>query len=234
MKDNQQGSCLCYNGVMNSVLISTSKTQKEIIIGSILGDGYLEFNGCVGTRLQIKQTLKSRDYVFWLYTNFQNLCTQKPKFREDVKQWYFSTRALKELTNFHHLFYKGRKKVIPNNIFRLLVSPLSLAVWFMDDGTLDYRPNCHCSFSISTHSFSLDEARTLGNVLRKNFNVEASVNNNFIRGKRYPRIYIGKNGRDRFIELVSPFILDCFKYKLPQYRQPLRDFSRIKIEGWQV
>jgi len=223
-----------YNEIMKSITIPISTPQKEVIIGNILGDGYLEFNGCVGTRLQIKQALKSRDYVFWLYIKFQNLCNQKPKFRKDARQWYFSTRALKNLTAFHELFYKGGKKVIPDNIFKLLTSPLSLAVWYMDDGTLDYRPGYHCSFSIATHSFSLNEAQKLVDVLKNNFCVEANVHNNFMRGIRYPRIYIGKRGRDRFIELVSPFILDCFKYKLPQYRQPLRDFSRIKMEGWQV
>lgn len=219
---------------MRSITIPISDTQQEIILGTILGDGCLEFNGCVGTRLQIKQASRNKEYVFWLYAKLQNLCNSKPKLKKDTGQWYFSTRSLKNLTVVYEWFYKEGNKIIPNNIFQLLVSPLSLAVWYMDDGTLDYRPNSHCSFSIATHSFLLREAHILVNALRDNFSIEASVHNNFIRGIRYPRIYIGAKGRDKFIEIVSPYVLDCFKYKLPQHRQPLRDFSRIKMEGWQV
>lgn len=214
---------------MKSITIPISNTQQKIILGTILGDGCLEFNGCVGSRLQIKQASKSKEYVFWLYAKLQNLCNSQPKMKKDTGQWYFSTRSLKNLTDVRDKFYRNGDKIIPNNILQLLVSPLSLAVWYMDDGTLDYRPNSHCSFSIATHSFSLCDVRMLVSALKYNFGVEASIHNNLMRGVRYPRIYIGAKGRDKFIKIISPFILDCFKYKLPQYRQPLRDFSRIRF-----
>ena len=214
---------------MKSIIIPISKTQQEIILGTILGDGCLEFNGCVGSRLQIKQASKSQEYVFWLFTQLQNLCKSEPKIKKDTGQWYFSTRSLKNLTDVYEKFYRNGDKIIPNDILQLLISPLSLAVWYMDDGTLDYRPNSHCSFSIATHSFSLGDVQTLVNTLKYNFGVEASIHNNLMRGVRYPRIYIGAKGRDEFIKIISPFILDCFKYKLPQHRQPFRDFSRIRL-----
>lgn len=211
-----------------------TKRQEEILVGSILGDGYLAISCGGNTSFRLSQKEASKDYVFWIFNEFKEFCRSNPKQRKDNGQWYFITRYLNELNIFREIFYPENKKLVPENIKNMLSSPLSLAIWFMDDGTLDYRPNYHCSFSLSTHSFSFKGAEKLANVLKENFAVEASVSNNLIRGKRYPRIYIGKNGRDKFVELVSPYILDCFKYKLPQYRQPLRDFSRIKIEGWQV
>ncbi len=56
----------------------------------------------------------------------------------------------------------------------------------------------------------------INKALKFNFKVEASIQNPICRGKRYPRIYIGKNGRDQFLRLIKPHIIDCFQYKLPQ------------------
>lgn len=200
---------------MKTVTILPSRTQRDIIIGNILGDGSLEFNGCVGTRLQIKQSSKYKDYVFWLYEKFKNLCNSEPKQRKDNNQWYFSTRALKELTLLHRLFYKGRTKIIPKNISGLLTSPLTLAIWYMDDGSLDFRPKDHYAFVLSTDSFNLEEVCRLSRIIKRNFGIKTNVYNSLCRNKRYPKIYIGVKGRDKFLSLIKPHILHCFSHKLP-------------------
>ena len=196
-------------------MIKPSDVQNQVILGTILGDGSLEFNGYQGTRLQIKQSVEHKDYVLWLYEVLKDLCRSGPREKSDTKQWYFSTRGLKEFTSLRNLFYQEKRKVIPQNIERLLVSPLSLAVWFMDDGSLDFRPKDHCSFMLHTDSFSKEDTLVLAEVLRKNFGVDARVYTLLSRETRYPKIYIGSKGRQRFLELVKPYILSCFRYKLP-------------------
>lgn len=200
---------------MRSVTIRPSDVQNQIILGTILGDGSLEFNGYQGTRLQIKQSVGHKDYVFWLYEMLKDLCRSEPKEKPDTKQWYFSTRGLKEFTSLWNLFYRNNRKVIPQGIERLLVSPLSLAVWFMDDGSLDFRPKDHCSFMLHTDSFSKEDVLTLAEVLKRNFGIDTKVYSLLSRETRYPKIYIGSKGRERFLELVEPYILSCFRYKLP-------------------
>ncbi|MDI6883293.1 MAG: hypothetical protein QMC93_02340 [Patescibacteria group bacterium] len=200
---------------MNPVTILPSKIQREIIIGNILGDGSLEFNRYIGTRLQIKQSEQYKDYVLWLYEKLKNLCNSRPKQRKDNNQWYFSTRALKELTSLHKLFYKKRRKIIPYNISELLTSPLTVAVWYMDDGSLDFRPKDHYAFVLNTDSFLLKEVQILGKTIERNFGVKTNVYNSLCRGRRYPKIYIGAKGRDKFLSLVKPYILNCFSHKLP-------------------
>lgn len=191
-----------------------TKSQQEIILGNILGDGSLEFNGFHGTRLQIKQSEKYKDYVFWLYDELQNLCNSEPKQRADNSQWYFSTKHLERLTLWYRLFYSPNKQ-IPRNIGDLLTSPKTLAVWYMDDGSLDWRPKDHYAFTLNTDCFSLKDVYLLREMLRRNFGINASVNNTLCRGKRYPRIYIGAEGRDRFLSLIEAYVLGCFSHKLP-------------------
>lgn len=194
--------------------VKITSLQKQIIIGSVLGDGYLEKNRYGSTRLQIKQSKEKKEYVFWLFGKLQTLCLSKPKQRKDNNQWYFGTRYLKELTKFQQLFYSKRKR-IPDNISEILKSPMSLAIWYMDDGTLDYRPKDHLAFSLMTNCFSRKEVYLLKESLKKNFGLKTTVHNSSYRDKKRPKIYIGSKGRNRFLFLVKPYILKCFSYKLP-------------------
>lgn len=197
--------------------IPLTKLQREIIIGNILGDGCIEFNGFHGSRLQIKQAERYKEYVFWLYRKLENLCKSAPKQRIDTAQWYFSTRSLNELTELCRIFYPKGEKKIPKDISDFLVSPLTLAVWYMDDGRLDYRPKDHYAFILNTDSFSLREVHRLKKSLGDNFEIESSVQTPLCREKRYPKLYIGVSGRNKFLRLIKPHILNCFSHKLPPF-----------------
>lgn len=190
-----------------------TKIQREIIAGSMLGDGNIEARG-PSARLQIKQAERYGQYVHWLYRNFQNFCNLMPQQRKDTRQWYFATRYESFWLSWHRLFYFNGKKVVPSNVGDFL-TPLSIAVWYMDDGTLDYRAGSHCACSLVVNCFRRSEVELLQNVLKEKFGVASSVQNPLCRGKRYLRLYIGKDGREIFFGLVEPYILDCFRYKLP-------------------
>lgn len=195
-----------------------NKRQKDILIGTILGDSYIHCSQAGTTSLNIKQAERYKEYVFWLYKNLKEIFHIQPKQRTDNGQWYVRSFYSHELNDLHQLFYREGVKVIPSDISKLLSSPLSLAVWFMDDGTLDYRKNDHCAFHLCTNCFTKEEVERLTRTLNSSFRIESSVHYTLCRGKRHARIYIGAQGRDRFISLVTPYVLDCFKYKLPQFR----------------
>lgn len=167
--------------------------------------------------LRLKQSDTHKDYVFWLYSYLKDLCQSKPKQRSDYKQWYFQTRSLVELAEYKNIFYKTGKKVVPNNIGDLLVSPLSLATWYMDDGSLDYRLKDHYNFSLSTNAFTFRENELLVRTLNDNFGIDCSIQTPLCRGIRYPEIYIGARGRDKFWNIISPYILSCFSKRIPPY-----------------
>lgn len=195
--------------------------QKYILVGSILGDGGVyKPQKSSNANYYIKQSEKFVKYVDWLFGELKNLCPSSVKRRKDNGQFYFYSSHLDDMTKLQETFYKNRKKIVPDNIKDLLTSPLSLAVWFMDDGTLDYRYKDHCAFHLCTNCFTREETKKLIEVLKDNFGIVASLHYTLCRGKRHPRIYIGSKGRDQFIKLISPYIIDCFKYKLPQYRHP--------------
>ena len=201
------------------MICALSSQQRDILVGLMLGDGNLEFNGYRGTRLQIKQSEEKRDYVFWLYSQFAHMTKTPPQQRPDTRQWYFGTRFFENLEDIRQTFYAERKKVVPKRITELFQSPLTLAVWFMDDGRLDYRAKSHYAYHISTDSFTESEVRMLQKLLLERFGIAAKTYLSLCRGKRYPKLYIGKEGRGAFTKTVAPYILPCFGYKVPPDQQ---------------
>lgn len=202
------------------MIIPLTEKQKAIIIGNVLGDGGIYSHKNLSgksSQFYIKQCEKYRNYIFWLFNELKNICPSFPKQRKDNKQWYFYSKYLENLTDIRKTFYQGKKKVIPSNIKQWLTSPLSLAVWYMDDGSLDWRPKDHYNFSFSTNAFSAEENYLLIDALKENFGIYATVQTPLCRGKRYPEIYIGVAGRGKFLSLVKPYILNCFSHKIPPF-----------------
>lgn len=191
----------------------------------MLGDGHLEFNGYRGSRLQIKQSEEKREYVQWLYGHFTELVRTPPQQRLDTKQWYFGTRFFSDLESFRKLFYENRTKKLPENITELFHSPLTLAVWFMDDGRLDYRANSHYAYHMSTDSFTESEVNVLQRLLFEKFGIVAKTYLSLCRGKRYPKLYIGSEGRALFTKTVAPYLLPCFEYKRPPNHIHIDNFN---------
>ena len=192
-----------------------SSIQRDLVLGTILGDGNLEYPRWRGSRLQIKQMDGNKEYVLWLHSKLRSICKSLPKQRKDTKQWYFGTRYTRDLRELYEVFYKNRQKVVPKSLKRNLKNPISLAVWYMDDGRLDFRPKDHYAYTISTDSFSVTEVGLLKEILEENFGVRCNIHTPLCRGKRYPKLYIGSEGRDKFLSLIKPYILDCFKHKIP-------------------
>lgn len=199
------------------MIVPLTEKQRAIIVGNILGDGgvynHKNPNG-KSSEFYFKQSERYKDYVFWLFGELKNLCPSEPK-RKKNGQWYFYSRQLENLTGLRKTFYQNKIKIIPSNIKQLVTSPLTLATWYMDDGSLDYRPKDHYNFALSTNAFTLRENKLLVNVLKENFGIESSIQTPLCRGVRYPEIYIGVAGRDRFLSLVKPYVLNCFAHKIP-------------------
>lgn len=103
------------------MIANLSKQQKDIMVGLILGDGHLEFNGYRGTRLQVKQSKEREEYVLWLYENFKQFVNTPPKQRKDTDQWYFGTRFYEDFEKIRKNFYQNRVKNIPDNIDHYLI-----------------------------------------------------------------------------------------------------------------
>lgn len=189
--------------------------QKEVLIGTILGDGCLALmpNG-KSARLMIEQSISHRYYVDWLYGIFHNWTNTKPRlvkrtvWGKTYSKCLFQTLSHPKLLEYYQMFYRKKRKVIPLNIYELL-TPLAFAVWFMDDGS---KKSNECNGRlICTHSFALKEIKSLVEVLETKFQLNCKP--------RYQQdgyeIYISAKSANQFYNLLNPYVCDSMKYKLP-------------------
>ena len=191
-----------------------SNRHRAIIIGTLLGDGCLERNG-TKIRLRLEQSIKQEEYLLWKYRALHELITGQPMkihafhkkqqcFYDSLRIYTFSDDAFEQYWDY---FYPDKKKVIPKNIFELLTDPLSLAVWFMDDG---YKRNDCNAFRLNTDSFGKSEQQMLREVLEKNFGIDSTLHK---KGKWW-NIYIPRKSSKRFVELVQPYVIPSLRYKI--------------------
>ena len=192
-----------------------TKRQIKILLGTLIGDGRLQSLSKRSARLRIEHSLKQKFYVWWKYRQFQKIMQDKPEILERKnpifgKVYHYcrcQTLCLSELKKFHRLFYKGKRKRVPRELARLFVSPLSLAVWYMDDGYY-YRRDKTAYIYLS--EYSLKEYRLLQEILRENF----GLNTHLYQKKGGYCLYFPVKNSKKLIKIVKPYILKGFEYKI--------------------
>ena len=191
---------------MDNTVGSLTQLQKSIIIGSILGDGYLRiFPGRKNALLEINHSFKVKDYVDWKYLVLKNVSGSPPKIRKGNGKrlaYRFYTKQLPELTNLLKEFYRNGKKIVPDN---LILNPIILAIWFMDDGS-----RCSSSsFYLNTQQYSLEDQEKMVAKL-KLLGLDTKLN----RDKCYWRIRFLASSLPKLQELISNKIIPSMKYKI--------------------
>src|SRR3989344_2115367 len=193
-----------------------SEKLKDILVGLILGDGHLtEFSGTSRkSSLLMKSDDKNLPYLKWLRQELQPFGVSELKPKKNYHQHYFRTKWREEIGELRSTFYPDGIKTIPPDIKKLLMRPITLAVWYQDDGTLDARSKYHYNALFATHCFSFHECVLLAETLKENFDLDVSVCKCQMRGKIRYRLYVKSKSMKRFIDLVRPFINPSFQYKI--------------------
>lgn len=205
---------------------------NEFIIGSLLGDGSMskikkENNrkNC-NSKLCIKHSIKQKNYVLYKQELIKSYCkiyltypkiNNEPHFIKNKLVISNQTICLETLQNkaFNKYredwYYKGYKD-IPNYITRL--SPLAIAIWFMDDGT-----KCKKSgYYLCTDGFKIKTVNKLRNILYKQYGIISFLQILKRNNKQYPKIYISTKSINKFNSIISSFMCDSMTYKLHSVR----------------
>jgi hypothetical protein len=105
-------------------------------------------------------------------------------------------------TDYYNQFYVAGKKQIPRD---LQLDPLSLAVWFMDDGS-----KSRSAFYLNTQQFELHEQLFLQKLLLQIFGFESALN----RDKQYFRLRVSTESSKKMRQTIEPYVVPCLEYKL--------------------
>lgn len=188
----------------------------SIIIGSLLGDGYLEKHGN-GYRLCFQQEYSNKEYINYLhnYLSIRGYTHPKPldiksRIGNKGKIRYlcrFKTWTYSNLKIYHIHFYNNLIKIIPNyNFIYNHLTPLALAIWIMDDGCRSGQ-----GLKLSTNSFNYEDNLKLYNILKDKYNLNISIHKTG-HINQY-NLYIHKKSIPLLYQLVQNYIHPSMKYK---------------------
>lgn len=200
------------NLIASKTTFKLTEKQKTVLVGTLLGDGALKPKGR-HHRLHIKHSQNQFRLAAYKRDIFVNITSMPVRsfFQhvrgKDYEFCEFVTLNHPEFSVFYRMFYSsGKKRVIPEAISYL--NPLSLAIWFMDDGSADY-----AGLSFNTQCFTFKEIYFLKGVLKEVFEFDAT----YRRNKNGWIIYIPKKDVDRFREIIWPHLLPEFRHKTIPY-----------------
>jgi hypothetical protein len=182
---------------------SLTEDQLSILIGVFFGDGAMRKK--THALLEINHSYAQKEYVDWLYQQFKNYVATKPKMRKSNGNriaYRFTTKSLPVFTQFYNTFFRNHRKNIPEST---MLTPLTMAVWYMDDGS-----RCDEDIYLNTQQFSKEEQQQLIDMLFQQHEIEATVN----KDKQYWRIRIKKASVPHFMKIIAPYILPSMRYKL--------------------
>jgi recombination protein RecA len=207
--------------VMQAVPHRLSDFQWEVVLGGLMGDGALSPTPSGGgARFRWGHGAKQTEYSDWKASLFENVGTSRSTNQKGVV--FHDVPALPELAELREAVYIGGKKVLSDDYLKKL-TPLSLAIWYMDDA----------SFAIRAKGL---QARTREGSGRAEICIQAMDATTQDRLARYladtwgivPKLV--RHGEKAYLQfpkdetaklhaLIAPFVHPSMEYKLlPKYR----------------
>jgi recombination protein RecA len=228
--------------VLQAIEHRLSQFQWEVILGTLMGDGALSSSKSGhGARLRWGHCEAQRAYCDWKASLFANIGTGRSTNAKGAI--FYDLSPLPELAELRRAVYVGGKKVLSYDYLKKL-TPLSLALWYMDDA----------SFMVRAKGL---QERTRDGSGRADICVEAMEEGTRQRLAGYlsdtwgirPRI-VSRAGKAVFVfpkeetrklqELIAPYVHPSMQYKLlpklrglfgvePQFVTPLHKLMPLPI-----
>lgn len=184
-----------------------NQVQTSLLLGSMFGDGGLKATGSTTARLEESHADAQRAYLDWKAVLWgPYVATIIPtKKQGSYPGWRLITHGCREFRPYWEGFYPGGlgdKRF--DHLSLASFDDLSLAVWFMDDGS---RSSESFRFHVSPYA---ENQRVQLQILRK-FGLHPRT----YPGDGDTTIHIsGRGDITRFIDLVAPHVPESMNYKL--------------------
>ena len=212
-----------------------TKQQKEILIGSFLGDGCLLQFGNKTAELQNSCVKEKEEYLDWFVSIMNGLHYKGAKeyiSGYGSKMVRAKTYRSADMYNYFKnliTFNNGKgKKLLPQLIKE--ITPLSLAIFYMDDGSLEHTDfqKDRVLFAICDYTEKQD-CEIICDCFRK-FNIEPKL---YTDTNGYNRIRLNTKEAYKFFDLIEQYIPPIMRYKLPkEYRDKpyliLKDIEKFE------
>ena len=225
----EAGEIFAGDRVMISQPHLLSPQQRQVVLGGLMGEGNLSpsrIKGSLGTRFRMGHGAKQLDYLDWKASLFGNIGQSR---RVNAKgAGFVDLTPLPELAELREAVYWGDGKKTLSYEYLKALTPLALAVWYMDDGSFQNRSkglqertwegsgrsdsHSDSHSEICVEAFSQGSRQRLLEVLAGQFDLHPSL---AVRGARQMSVLsFAKDETATLHELVAPYIHPSMEYKL--------------------
>jgi recombination protein RecA len=202
-----------------------SEQQFQVILGSLMGGGNLSRNrdGRNGVRFRMGHGAKQIEYLQWKTDLLGNI---GHSVRDNDKgDRFVDFTPLPELGELRQAVYLGDGKKFLSEDYLKALTPLSLAVWYMDDGSFTVRSKGvqqpaeggSGRIEICVEAMSEGSQARLRDYLRDTHGVDVRLRRAGATGKSV--LVFSTAATAKFQELVAPYMAPSMEYKLlPRFR----------------
>ena len=179
---------------------SLSNVSKQVILGSVLGDGFLQLNE-KNVSLSVRHSVKRHEYIFWKINCLQNITLENDFFinENDLSSQLkmgFQTSVCESLMTIFNLV--GNRKIEVKRKWLNQLTPLGLCVWWLDDGCIV----ADNKGFLCTEAFSYDEQL----LMVRYFRVVWKINPKIVQRKIKYRLRFNATELKKLLLIVLPFI----------------------------
>jgi recombination protein RecA len=209
------------NTVLQAVDHHLSPFQWDVILGSLMGDGSLSASRSGhGARFRIGHGEKQAAYADWKASLFGNLTVSRST--NDRGSVFHDVQPLPELAELRRAVYLGGKKVLSWEYLKRL-TPLSIALWYQDDGSFQLRSKGlqrrteggSGRSEICVQALETGSRERLRDLLADTWSIEAKL----VERGGNAILQFTTAGTAKLHALVAPFVHPSMQYKLlPRYQ----------------
>ena len=221
----EAGDIIAGDRVMASEPHLLSEQQFQVVLGSLMGDGNLSPNrrDRNGVRFRLGHGAKQVDYLQWKTDLLGNI---KHTVREnDEGAEFVDFTPLPELGELRQAVYLGDGKKFLSEDYLKALTPLALAIWYMDDGSFTVRSKGlqqrtqggSGRIEICVEAMSEGSRERLSGYLRDTHGLDVRLRSAGTAGKSV--LVFSTAATAKFQELVAPYMAPSMEYKLlPRFR----------------
>lgn len=188
-----------------------SDLSKEIILGSLLGDGSLKIHKPYkNARFSFRHSIHQKEYFWWKVKQLKEISSEQCVWEQKADGFgaiklRYQSLALESLTNLYHLTNR-HNKIYMRRKWLNMMTPLSLAIWWMDEGSLiaNSRKGVFC-----TDGFSLENVKTLSKYLKVVWKIQTHVGKISLTGRRSQQYRLWMRSTEelkKFLRIILPYI----------------------------
>jgi recombination protein RecA len=209
--------------VLQTVRHHLSGFQWEALLGMLMGDGALSpTRSGHGARLRWGHGVKQTEYADWKASLFANVNVSRSTNAKGAV--FFDMQPLPELAELREALYLAGKKVLSHDYLKQL-TPLALAIWYMDDGSFTIRAKGlqertragSGRAEICVEAMDPGSRVRLRDHLADTWGIRGRLASRGARGIAY--LAFPKDETAKLHALIAPFVHPSMEYKLlPTYR----------------